>query len=179
MGQQIHKLMASTQGFGMLRGHVKIDEAYIGGHRLGKRGRGAAGKKIVVGIKERDGHIRAQSVPNAKKETLRALVNNNVAPGSVASMDEFVSCGLLTPSGFHHGAVKHGAKEWAFYDYRQKAMHHTNSVKEFWKLFKNSISSTRIHISAKYMDRYLAEFTYQTNHRKMENAMFDLLIGAL
>ena len=179
MGQQIRKLMASTQGFGMLQGHVEIDEAYIGGHRPGKRGRGAAGKTIVVGIKERDGHIRAQSVPNAKKETLRALVNSNVAPGSIVSTDEFVSYGLLTPDGFHHGAVKHGAKEWAFYDYRQKAMHHTNSVEGFWKLFKNSISSTHIHISAKYMDRYLAEFTYRTNHRKMENAMFDLLLEAL
>ena len=55
MGQQIRKLMAETQGFDLLRGHVAFDEAYVGGHRPRKRGRGAAGKTIVVGIKERDG----------------------------------------------------------------------------------------------------------------------------
>jgi transposase len=29
------------------------------------------------------------------------------------------------------------------------------------------------------MDRYLGEFTFRSNHRQMENAMFDLLIGAV
>lgn len=179
VGQQIRKLMADTQGFGLLQGHVEVDEAYVGGHRPGKRGRGAAGKTIVVGIKERDGHIRAKSVPNAKKETLRSLVKGNVEPGSVVSTDEFISYGLLTPEGFKHGAVRHGTKEWTYYDYNHKVTHHTNGVEGFWKLFKNSVRSTHIHISSKYMDRYLAEFTYRTNHRQMENAMFDLLISAL
>ena len=32
---------------------------------------------------------------------------------------------------------------------------------------------------AKYMDRYLKEFTFRSNHRAMQNAMFDLLIGAV
>lgn len=34
---------------GLLTGHVEIDEAYVGGRRPGKRGRGAASKTIVVG----------------------------------------------------------------------------------------------------------------------------------
>ena len=33
--------------------------------------------------------------------------------------------------------------------------------------------------SAKYMDRYLNEFAFRSNHRQMENTMFDLLVGAL
>ena len=45
----------------------------------------------------------------------------------------------------------------------------------------SSIPSHRhtIHVSAKYMDRYLDEFTFRQNHRARENAMFDLLIGAV
>ncbi len=179
MGHQIRKLMTEAQGFGLLQGHVEIDEAYVGGHRPGKRGRGAAGKTIVVGIKERDGDMRAQTVPNAKTDTLRALVKGNVEPGSIVSTDEFVAYGLLSPDGYKHGSVKHGAKEWAYYDYRHGAVHHTNHVESFWKLFKSSVRSTHIHVSAKYMDRYLGEFTYRSNHRQMENAMFDLLIAAL
>ena len=49
----------------------------------------------------------------------------------------------------------------------------------FWRLFKVSIRSTHIHVSAKYMDRYLSEFSFRSNHRVLENAMFDLLIGAV
>ena len=49
----------------------------------------------------------------------------------------------------------------------------TNSVESFWRLFKASVRSTHIHVVAKYMDRYLAEFTFRSNHREMENAMFD------
>ena len=29
------------------------------------------------------------------------------------------------------------------------------------------------------MDRYLDELTFRSNHRQMENAMFDLLIGSI
>eukprot|EP01037_Dinobryon_pediforme_P017889 gene17893-18120_t len=39
MGQQIRDLMGKVDGFAMLQGHVELDEAYVGGHRAGKRGR--------------------------------------------------------------------------------------------------------------------------------------------
>jgi len=55
----------------------------------------------------------------------------------------------------------------------------TNSVEGFWRLFKASVRSTHIHVSGKHMERYLGEFTFRSNHRQMENAMLDLLIGAL
>ena len=117
--------------------------------------------------------------PNIKKATLRDVVLNNVEPGSIVSTDELMSYGLLEGDGYKHGTVKHGAKEWSYYDYRHDATHHTNNVESFWRLFKRSIASTHIHISAKYMDRYLGEFVFRSNHRHRENAMFDLLVGAL
>jgi hypothetical protein len=114
-----------------------------------------------------------------KKATLRDVVLQHVEPGSVVSTDELMSYGLLEGDGYKHGAVKHGAKEWAYYDYRHGATHHTNHVESFCKLFKKSVASTHIHISAKYMDRYLGEFAFRSNHRQMKNAMFDLLSAAL
>jgi transposase len=63
--------------------------------------------------------------------------------------------------------------------WRRGVLHHTNSVESFWKLFKNSIRSTHIHVSSKYMHRYLGEFTFRSNHRQMTNAMFDLLVAAV
>jgi transposase len=177
MGHQIRKLLDKADGEAVLRGHIEIDEAYVGGHRPGKRGRGAAGKTIVMGMKERGGRLETAVIPNVKKDTLREVVLENVEPGSIVSTDELYSYGLLTPDGYKHGAVKHSAKEWSYYDYRLDVTHSTNQVENFWRLFKNSIASTHIHVSSKYMDRYLNEFAFRQNHREMGNAMFDLLIA--
>lgn len=180
MGQQIRKLTEAAQEFSMLRGHVELDEAYVGGKRSGgKRGRGAPGKTIVFGMKERGGRMTAKVIPNVRQDTLRGEVLRNVAEGSTVSTDELISYGLLEGDGYQHGTVKHGEKDWSYYDYRHGATHHTNHVESFWTLFKRSIRSTHIHVSPKYMNRYLAEFTFRSNHREMQNAMFDLLIGAV
>lgn len=179
MGQQIRKLMEKADGFAMLQGHVEADEAYVGGKRPGKRGRGAAGKTIVMGLKERGGRLTAEKIPDVKKETLRGVVARNVEPGTIISTDELTSYSLVSEDGYPHGTVRHGAKEYAHFDYRTGALHHTNNVESFWRLFKVSVRSTHIHISEKYMDRYLREFTFRSNHREMQNAMFDLLIGAV
>ena len=179
MGQQIRILMAKADGFTLLQGHIELDEAYVGGHRPGKRGRGAEGKTIVFGMKERGGRMATEVVPNVKKATLRGVTLRNVKPGSTVSTDELMSYGLLEGDGYQHGTVKHGAKEFAWYDYRLGVTHHTNHVESFWRLFKKSVASTHIHVSAKHMERYLGEFTFRSNHRAMQNAMFDLLIGAV
>jgi len=181
MGQQIRQLMGKADGFEMLQGHVEIDEAYVGGARPRSEGtgRGSGGKTIVVGMVERGGRIAAEITPNITMKALREIVLRNVTPGSAVSTDELVSYGLLKRDGFDHKSVHHSSKKWRTYNYRRDEWHHTNSVESFWKLFKNSIRSTHIHVSQKYMQRYLDEFTFRSNHRAMTNAMFDLLIAAV
>lgn len=178
IGMQIRKLMENADVQGLLTGHVEMDEAYVGGRRSGgKRGRGAPGKTIVMGMTERGGRMAAKVIPNVRMETLRDVVLKNVEPGSVVSTDELMSYGLLAGDGFTHGSVKHGAKEWSYYDYRTGETFSTNTIEGFWKLFKNSVRSTHIHVSEKRMPAYLSEFVYRSNHRQFGNAMFDLLIS--
>lgn len=181
IGQQIRDLTSKAQGFdALLAGHVELDEAYVGGRKSGgKRGRGAPGKTIVMGLAERDGRMKAVVIPDVKKDTLRNVVLDNVEPGSVVSTDELVSYGLLTGDGYTHGAVKHGKKEYAFYDYRTNETFHVNTVEGFWRLFKASVRSTHVQISGKHMQRYLDEFTFRASNRGRANGMFDLLVGAL
>jgi transposase-like protein len=171
MGQQIRVLMAKADGFEMLRGHVESDEAYIGGHR--PRAEKMSNKTIILGLKQRGGRMHAETIPNAKTDSLRNPILRTVERGSTVSTDEHKAYTLLTRDGYVHGAVNHGSYEWV------RGEHHTNNVENFWRLFKNSIRSTHIHVSAKYMDRYLKEFTFRSNHRQMTNAMFDLLISAV
>ena len=56
MFKEVRKLM--TENVNPLTGQVEVDETYIGGKRQGKRGRGASGKSVVMGLVERDGNAR-------------------------------------------------------------------------------------------------------------------------
>jgi transposase len=182
MTQQIRDLMKKADYDGLLMGHIEADETYIGGvhplHKGGKLGRGALGKTIVLGMAERGGPIATAVVPNVKKATLRKELTERVVRGSTVSTDELVSYGLLNDDGYFHGTVRHNAKQWAVTG-EDGIKHSTNTIEAFWQLFKNSIRSTHIHVSQKHMDRYLGEFTFRSNFRHRENAMFDLLVGAL
>jgi transposase-like protein len=175
MGMQIRKLMAAAEGFEMLRGHIEADESFVGGvQRRRPRGAGPGyGKTIVMGLKERGGRMTTHIVPNVKTDSLRRVILRNVERGSTVSTDELRSYNLLKFDGYTHGAVNHSAGQY------KDGVHHTNHVESFWRLFKDSIRSTHIHVSAKYMDRYLGEFTFRSNHRQMSNAMFDLLVAAV
>jgi transposase-like protein len=180
MGQQIRKLMAKADPIRTLQGHIELDETYVGGRRRGgKRGRGAPGKTIVMGLKERQGRVEAVVIPDVKMKTLHGVVAERLKPGSIVSTDELRSYNLLARSGFRHGTVQHGKEEYARYDQATGITHHVNSVESFWSLFKRSVASTHIQISRKYMHRYLGEFTFRQNHRAMENGMFDLLLASV
>ena len=177
MGQQIRLLMGSAVEFEALKGHVEMDETFVGGHAPKANYRD--NKTIVMGLKERGGRIVTEVIPDVKKSTLRKVVLMTVQPNTIVSTDEAKGYGLLTADGYEHGRVNHSANEWTKTDPATGVYHHVAHVESFWRLFKCSIASTHIHVSAKYMQRYLDEFTFRSNHRQMQNAMFDLLIGAV
>src|SRR3989344_5290591 len=51
-----------------LSGEIEMDESYFGGRRKGKRGRGAKGKSIVLGLLERDGRVYTRVVEQVKND---------------------------------------------------------------------------------------------------------------
>ncbi len=64
-------------------------------------------------MKEREGRMNTEIVPNVLKATLRDATLRNVERGSTVSTDELMGYGLLDSDGYRHGQVKHGAKEYA------------------------------------------------------------------
>lgn len=178
IGHKIREQMDKHELKAMLQGHVEIDEAYVGGKRSGKRGRGAAGKTIVMGFKARGGRLVTEIIPNVKLATLRAETLKTVEAGATISTDELYSYRLLKEHGYSHVAVKHGAKEWAVYDAETDTLHHTNHVESFWRHFKHSIRGTHVSISQQHMRKYLDEFTFRANHLGEANLMFDRLVAA-
>jgi transposase-like protein len=91
----------------LLSGNVEVDETFIGGVKPGKRGRGAAGKALVVIAVEQlapkgFGRARMAVIPNATAPTLRAFLLDNVEQGSVVLSDELKSYPLAVGSEFTH-----------------------------------------------------------------------------
>jgi transposase-like protein len=182
MGVQIRKLMSNADFQGMLGGmdeaQVEIDEAYVGGRRKGKAGRGAEGKTVVMGMRERNGYIRTRVIPNAGQAALKEHFKANIAPGTVISTDEWRGYSLVIGEGHAHGTVCHGKGQYVNFDdagYR----HDTNGLESFWRLFKASVRGTHVQISKTHAQMYLDEFAFRQNHREMGNAMFDVLIAAV
>ena len=55
-------------------GQIELDESYFGGHRKGKRGRGAAGKVAVFGLLKQQGKVFTVVVENTRTETLMPVI---------------------------------------------------------------------------------------------------------
>jgi transposase-like protein len=64
-------------------GAIEVDESYFGGHRKGKRGRGAAGKVPVFGILKRGGRVYTQVIPDTKAKTLLGIMQDRIVPVSI------------------------------------------------------------------------------------------------
>jgi len=173
MFTQIRKLMA--ENISPLSGQVEVDETYIGGKRQGKRGRGASGKAVVMGLVERDGKAIAQVIPNAKSQTLLPMIEAKVAKEgkTIVYTDEFPSYNKVEKLGYAHEIVQHAAKQYV------SGMAHTNTIESLWSTIKRGIDGVNHSVSPLYLQSYLDSYVYRYNHRKDDVSMFDLLLGRL
>lgn len=75
-----------------LAGVVEGDEIYVGGEKPGNRGRGAAGKALVLIAAQVDGkrigRIRLRRVKDASGASLEPAVQETVEPGSIVRTDD-------------------------------------------------------------------------------------------
>jgi transposase-like protein len=177
IGHKIREYLGAVDGDSPLGGegvHVEIDETMLGGRRKGgKRGRGAAGKTVVLGMVERDGDLIAREVPDTREGTLVSHIAQNVQRGSTVSTDELASYARISRIGYNHGSVNHAQDEWV------RDGHHTNTIEAFWSILKRSIKGTHVHVSRRHLAKYLREFEFRWNFRHDPTGMFPLLLRAL
>ena len=142
-----------------LSGEIELDEAYFGGRRKGKRGRGAAGKSVVFGLLERDGRIYTKVVENITATTLMAHIKARTRKGSVYFTDAFRGYQSLKRFGKHR-TVNHSK---SMVDKRTK--NHINGIEGFWSFAKHILYNYR-GVSKYHFPMYLKEIEYRFNHRK-------------
>jgi transposase-like protein len=138
---------------------VEIDETYVGG-RAANRKNHVPPKAIVLSLVERDGKVGSFHVPNVTAATLGPVITANVDRATFIMTDEAPVYPGIGRWFSGHGSVNHSAEE-----YVRAQFWHTNSVENFFSLFKRSIFGCYFHVSEAHLHRYAAERDFMFNHR--------------
>jgi transposase-like protein/predicted RNA-binding Zn-ribbon protein involved in translation (DUF1610 family) len=173
MAHLIRGYMAKIDGDDGLSGEVEIDETFVGGRRTGGgRKRTMANKTVVFGMLQRKGDVMTRIVPDRAQETLEPVIQEHVKAGTWVNTDDHGGYARLKRLGYVHFSVNHSLKEWVV------GGTHTNGIEGFWSQIKRSISGTHVHVSRKYLAKYLGEFEFRYNMRKTPWLMFNRLLTA-
>lgn len=159
----LHKLRTAMvrPGRDRLSGIVEVDETYIGGKKPGKRGRGAAGKSLViVAVEDKDNHfgrIRLHRVTDASAASLMPVIQKSVEPGSLIRTDGWSSYAQLVSEGYKHEVVRKDA------NVGDNLLPLVNRVVALLKKWLSGTHQGAIRPS--YLGYYLDEYTFRFNRR--------------
>lgn len=159
---KIRIAMANRDSIYRLENFIEFDDAYIGGKRPGKRGRGAAGKKpILVAVETKDKKARfmaVEAVDVISKETVREFLQHHMKAGQIVRTDAFPALNPVKEMHDHQKKVV-PAEEVS------KWLPMVHIVISNLKIFLNG---TFHGVSFKYLQEYLNEFSYRFNRRFWE-----------
>jgi len=172
MLRKIRIAMADRDSVYKLSKLIEFDDAYIGGKKPGKRGRGAGGKKpILVAVETRGtkaGFMAVEAVDTISKETVQKFLQNHIEPGQTVRTDAFPALNSVKEMHNHQKKIvpAEEASEWL------PLVHVViGNLKKF-------LNSTFHGVSFKYLQEYLDEFSYRFNRRFWEPELPFRLLNA-
>lgn len=162
MLRKLRTAMGHQDSLYRLHGVIELDDAFIGGKRAGKRGRGAAGKTPVIVACEHNGgkpgFVALQAVEGINLDTAKQFAKAHLAAGQTIHTDALKALNSLA-RGQHHVAKvtpPELAAEWLPW------------VHIVISNFKAFVLGTYHGISGKYVQEYLDEYAYRLNRRFWE-----------
>ena len=162
MLRKIRTAMAHRDSIYRLENIIEFDDAYVGGKRTGKRGRGAAGKRpVLVAVETRKkgaGFVAMQAVDTVSKETVRKFLFRKLKEGQNVRTDALPALNAVNETQQHEKKVTppEQASEWL------PLVHILiGNMKQF-------INGTFHGVSSNYLQEYLDEFCYRFNRRFWE-----------
>lgn len=149
-----------------LNGTVEVDETYVGGKprhkRFGTRGHSTE-KQVVFGMVQRGGDVRAAHIPNARLNTLKDRMLDNMDPDCRLMTDQWAAYKSIGKPFKSHETVKHSLMEYVRGDV------YTNTIEGFFSLLKRGIYGTFHSVSKKHLHRYVGEFQFRYNTRQVDD----------
>lgn len=170
-------LMKIRKCFGMkddeqpFEGEIEVDETFVGGknknrHRDKKapkcRGRAFVDKTPVFGMIERGGRLMAQVIDGTSAQQIVPIIHRWVRKNATIYSDEWCAYRDLHKN-YSHEIVDHGRKQY------KNGNASTNCIEGFWGIFKKGMIGVYQCASRKHMQKYVDEFVYRFNTRKMSD----------
>jgi transposase-like protein len=162
----LHKLRSVMIRVGRehLKGRVEVDEAYVGGQKEGRRGRGAAGKTSVLVAVEGDsgkklGRVRFRCVQKIDRASVELFVGDYVEPGTMVVTDGLSVYDHLGSAGFDHRphVISTGGET------ARQQLDHVHLV---ISLLKRWLGGTHQGaVAPAHLQAYLDEFSFRFNRR--------------
>ncbi len=147
-----------------MHGVIEADETYIGGKKRGFGNQSKFENKTpVVALVQRNGSVRSFAVPTVSAATLKEVLLENVHPSSHLITDELNAYRKLEENFASHRTVRHARFEYVRGDV------YTNTVEGCFGLLKRGVNGTFHHISREHLHRYLSEFDFRYNRRKIND----------
>jgi transposase-like protein len=180
MAHRIRKALEREPLVGMLTGVVEADETYIGGRprrannspRLNPKQAAQVrmkNKVPVVSLVQRGGEVRSQVMKKVTGANLGKLLKENVNPRATLMTDGLRFYRKPGTGSARHEAVDHSLGEYV----RDDA--HINTAEGYFSQLKRSVDGTHHHVSEQHLHRYLGEFDFRYNTRKLEDGQRTIL----
>ena len=98
-------------------------------------------------------------VKQANQENVTNIVRDNIIQESVLNTDESRLYTKVGKEMLDHQTTKHSAGEYV------RGGIHSNTVENYFSVFKRGMRGTYQHCAEKHLHRYLAEFDFRYNNR--------------
>ena len=102
-------------------------------------------------------------------ENLKEIIRQNVGNGATIMTDDFMSYRGLGKEFASHEVINHGKKEHV------RGNVHTNKVESYFSILKRGIIGVYHHVGKQHLHRYLSEFDFRYNERKIDDAERSML----
>lgn len=174
MGHKIRKAMADRNERYQLAGLIEMDDAFFGGRRPEKRGRGAHHKaRVLVAAEnqgEQPGFASMDVVERIDEESVRRVARKRIRAKQTIRTDGYSSFATLAKEGFQHDTLLVGTPGQAAEKFPW--------VHTLVSNVKSALQGIHHGVALKHLHRYLAEYCYRFNRRYWEQQLFDRLLIA-
>lgn len=144
---------------------VEADETTIGKIATAPKGRnrltGWGNRNVVLTLVERGGSARSFQIASTSIASIAPIVRGNISRESGLMTDEAIHYKALGTEFDSHGTTVHSKGEYV----RDGGFTHSNTVENYYSIFKRGMKGVYQHCAEKHLHRYLAEYDFRYSHR--------------